>query len=399
MREDKKPIHGGRFVTRFVTETNGATLPLDRPSLERLVEMAYVASLEPEEGRYPTPLLYAPDPRAAHDRIGTLGIRFEEPLVLNPERIRRLAKVVPQRPHALFVQVRGGELVCLGTGVVERLRMQAFRKSVGLYLSVHGPGRLALSGPSYPIIEWRGDAVRRVHDVSHAALFGEVCRTALELRSRRMGLAPETLEHALLDEDYEAALGVTLGAVLAGIRDAGRGGCVVVLPRDAAEVPSLVHLSYTTRGPQLARRLTRRLARAEEGEVPEPAIARKDLHDAMAVARMGSVDGCLVLDASLVCIGFGGKIQGVEVPACRAVDAALGAPPTLAERAPPFDLGARGTRHQSAATLCVRHPGTVAFVISQDGEISAMASPDGRHVNVANPLGTYVGWSGTIDSA
>ncbi|MCA9265879.1 MAG: excinuclease ABC subunit UvrA, partial [Planctomycetales bacterium] len=131
----------------------------------------------------------------------------------------------------------------------------------------------------------------------------------------------------------------------------------------------------------------------------EPAIARKDLHDAMAVARMGSVDGCLVLDASLVCIGFGGKIQGVEVPACRAVDAALGAPPTLAERAPPFDLGARGTRHQSAATLCVRHPGTVAFVISQDGEISAMASPDGRHVNVANPLGTYVGWSGTIDSA
>lgn len=399
MRDDKKPIHGGRLVTRFITETNGATLPLDRPSLERLVEMAYVASLEPEEGRFPTPLLYAPDPRASHDRIGSLGIRLAEPLVLDPERIRRLAKVVPQRPHALFVQSRGGELVCLGTGVVERLRMQSFRKSVGLYLSVQGPGRLALSGPSYPIIEWRGDGVRRVHDVSHSALFRGVCRTALGLRAREMGLAADTLQRALLDEDYEAALGVTLGAVLAGIRDAGRGGCVVVLDKDAADVPALVHLTYETRGPELARRLTHRLARAERGEVPEPAIARKDLHDALAVARMGSVDGCLVLDARLVVLGFGAKIHGVELPPCRAVDAALDAAPALGERAPPWPLADRGTRHQSAATLCARHPGTVAFVISQDGEISAMASPHGRFVHVANPLGTYVGWSGTIDSA
>jgi len=399
VRGDRKPIHGGPFVARFVTETNGATLPLDRAALQDLVEIAFAASLEPEEGRYPTPLLYVPDPRAVHDRSGTLSIRFAEPLQLTPERVRRLARVVPQRPHALFVAPRGGDLVCIGTGIVERLRLQSFRPSVGLYLAVQGPGRLTLSGPSHPIVEWRGDVVRRVHDVSHAALFREVCRTALELRSRELGLGVDVLEQAMLDEEYQTVLGVALGAVIAGIRDAGRGGCVVVLPRDANDVPSLVRLGYETRGPELARRLTRRLSEAQGRSVPEPAVVRKDLHDALALARMGSVDGCLVFDARLLCRGFGGKIHGVQLPPCRAVDAPLGAATELVERAATWDLASRGTRHQSAATLCVRHPGTVAIVISQDGEISAMASPDGRLVHVANPLGTYVGWSGTIDSA
>lgn len=389
------------MVSTFLTETDGAVLPLDAAALERLVEMTWLASLEPEEGRYPTPLLYVPDPRVGPLRRRDLLVRFAEPIPLSAEVIRRLAKIVPQRPHAIYVRERRGRLECLGTGVVERLRRRTTRRTLGIHLAVQQPGRLTLSGPTYPIVEWRGDRVERVRDISQAAVFREVLRTALELRLRRAGAGVdmERLDREMLDVEYEDALALALGVAIAGIRDAGRGGCVVVLPRDAQELPPFLGLTWRTRGPQVGRSLVRALAHASEGAIPEPVVSRRDLDRAMALARMGSVDGCLVLDATLRCLGFGGKIHRVDIPPCKSVDAPLSGDPGLVEGAPAFDLRSRGTRHQSAATLCLLHPGTVAFVISQDGEISAMGSPNGRWVQVVSPLGTYVGWTGTIDSA
>ena len=90
-----------------------------------------------------------------------------------------------------------------------------------------------------------------------------------------------------------------------------------------------------------------------------------------AVAQMANVDGCVVLDADLTVVGFGGEIR-VDRPATPLplVDAAT------QTRLRSGDIEAFGTRHRSACRLCQARPGMLAFVVSQDSELRIFASDE-----------------------
>jgi hypothetical protein len=357
---------------------------ISREGMTRLVELAYRVSLSTEEGRHPRFVVFVPAP-ASEDYLALVA-RFDPPVTLTAQTLRRLVPSIPAGGHALCVREAGDELIATGvTGLrnpkdVPSPGRPAVSFGLGLpgfVLRVEGPGlaQATEKGQTWEL------AVGHVRGVSHYSVARPVSDwfngLSLHLISRfRDTCGPEELrEREMLGDPalvFDSVWAYVLGTTIA----AGHGGAFVVLPDDDEQH---LNVKYRVSDLDLFRDVLAYWRSCfDAGAVPDAAIlehrslhwqsARRWLYStARAIANLSNVDGCVVLDPKLRVLGFGAEIR---VPEEDVATAPLIEVDALSQRAcGEVDLTEFGTRHRSAYRLCSRRPGTLAFVVSQDREL------------------------------
>ena len=350
-----------------------APLPTSSAALAALLDSCYFATLLTEEGR---PTRFALAYVAPGDVDGIPARRLARPLPLTPDAIRRISPA--SDPELTSLGVHGsGDGLCIW-GLVDLPRLAALQ----VYGSDTGVIRVTYL---------------RQTQMTHARGIGRV----------RAGRDPSFLTSIQL---IAAAMGL-VGAqwyrprALLGLADelirAGHGGAILVSRRPRQEVlRGRITVTYPSLGP-----LTTLEEPVLEAQEANPAGSPDDelfqhfksvdrQSDIRRTARLGAVDGALLVDHHLRIIGFGAMIdvQGMRGPG-RAYAVDLPATMDLLRRTP-VDLASVsakrdltiddlvGQRHRSAIRWCsASEAASLALVCSQDG-VASLVAPIGRDGDV-----------------
>jgi hypothetical protein len=331
-----------RLAGHFAPRAEG----LDADAVEALVDAAFWASLQREEGYgAEISLAFLPAERAVRP------LRLATPLVLGPRALARLAPAVV-RPGIHLGVWRGEDgLVVWGTTRVA--------PSFCFVLEVLGPGLLVVkyrtrddSGKFRNVAVFEGEHVKFL-----AGAASDASGHHPLLRSLMAPAAPAADE----TEDVLLRLAVSM-------RAHRRGGTLIVVPAgtDVWRQSIVTPVAYAVEPPF-----------TELSELvcpPEPGARRPGALERVvdAVAGLTAVDGATVVDDRFRLLAFGAKIARPDgrsrvervvvsepVEGGVAVEAALG------------QVG--GTRHASAAQFAQDQPDSVALVASQDGRFTAFA--------------------------
>jgi hypothetical protein len=368
--------------------------------LQRLLELAFHTSLTTEEGRHPRFRFFVSAPSAV-DVMPPIA-RFDPPIPLRPDTLRRMVPAVSSRLHAVkVVEAKNGGLFADSVLAVDELGEAAGvgRPEIsmglglpGLMIRVDGPGRLRATERGFTW-ELRDG---RVRPLNHYAVISVVRKWFAELAaalSKEQGVAVPSGE-----EDPGVVFDAVWSFVLATTVAAGHGGAFVVIPGEPGDE---LRIKYPARDLDLARAVSafwrscfdaENLPGAAELEKKSAAwdAAKKRMFSASrALAELANVDGCVVLDRRFRLFGFGAEIRVAEEQV-KGWDCTESHPETLAPQAT-IDVERWGTRHRSAFRLCCARPGTLAFVVSQDGDLRVFfGSPEGPRVCAWQSLGSWM---------
>jgi hypothetical protein len=390
---------------------------LQTRALERVLTVAYQASLLREEGRTIRVRVVVASPEdfdgLAGPPDGLQPLIFDTPFAYTPEEVRRLASAAKYHRALIGVRADAETGACTIWGMVQSgpgwiQTAQGGRgpapapPSSALVVRVRGPGHVAVGRGNTTLAELRAGVVgspgmdlfrsRWLPD-RFAGTRAELTRLHAEERARAAAsgeawanLAPEVpplISQAMVRK------------FLAAMVSAHHGGTVILLPTesvdDVVRRDGLLRLKYAFRDEEPRRRyrrlilgLMRALARrgALLGVPSVDAEAYATLHDrdidaqrdaiyemSQLIAGLSEVDGAVVMTRRFELLGFGAEIVGELADVqhvTRALD--LEADDRVAE-----SLVADGTRHRSVYRLCGRVPGAVSFVVSQDGAVRFVA--------------------------
>ncbi len=319
----------------------------DVETIEALIDGAFWASLQREEGRVPRISL-------AHVAPDGDSMVFERALALNARELARLAPAVERPGIHLGVWPEGGRLRVWGTTRVVPVST--------LVLEVVEPGLL--------VVKYRrGDEFDKFGTI--AVLQGD---RIMEVDKGGASLPDcPALLSSLLGFDSPLPTGgapSVLAQLAVSMRAHGRGGSLIVVPAESdAWRESATHPIPYRVAPwaDLAQLLA-----AGDGERERPAW-RDALHRAVeAVAGLTAVDGATVLNERHEVLAFGVKLvrkRGAE----RVERVAVTAPVVgnVSKTVDPGVLG--GTRHLSAAQFVHDQRDALAMVASQDGRFTVFA--------------------------
>jgi hypothetical protein len=321
----------------------------DVQTIEALIDAAFWASLQREEGRSPRiSLAYLPPEASGH------AMAFARPLPLNARDLSKLAPAVERPGIHLGVWPHGGALRVWGTG-----------RSVPtntLVLEVMEPGLVVLKYR-------RGDEFDKFGTI--AVLQGDRIQVVDE-DAASLPDCPDLLTSLLGFDAPAPAAGPTsvLIQLAISMRAHKRGGSLIVVPSgsDAWQASASQPILYrVTPYDDLAR-----LLRTHDGE-----RAGTEWKDAFsravdAIAGLTAVDGATVMDECNQLLAFGVKLarkRGAErVERVSVTEPVVG---NLAEVVEPSALG--GTRHLSAAQFVHEQRDAMALVASQDGRFTVFA--------------------------
>lgn len=322
-----------------------AATNLDTSAIETMIDTAFWASLRREEGRSPTiSLAFVPPEEAGTPLV------FDHHLPLHAAGLARLAPAVERAGIHLGVWRQDGHFRVWGT--TRSLPPHCF------VLEVVASGVL--------VIKHRGEPFGKFINV--AVLEGDEVKFVDETR----GLVPDCpgVLRSLLGFELPNGRGESLNVlvqVAASMRAHGRGGALLVVPRDSAWQESIVTPILYALNPPFTEMASLLTARA-------PAAHDHDWHDDFAhavdsLAGLTAVDGATLISEQFDVLAFGAKItrrrghQSVErVTITEPIEGI--AMTTVA----PSQLG--GTRHFSAAQFVHDQRGAIALVASQDGRFT-----------------------------
>lgn len=393
----------------------------DEKELKRALSVAYLASMETEEGR-PIRFKMCLEPiclEASSDMLaGAFQVwEFQDERPLTVSEIRRLAPAVSYERGMIWVTfsendqsegtmaIRG--VVNIGKNWEEMRAAISYKEPKVPYLlnlDVHSPGAIRIYQGDRLIVELQqGELVSRhgVHQLPYQ--LNRTFRPGLkkiesEIQWPKIELGKDASEFNLL-----AHRNVFFGLVnLIQLR--GDGGTMVVLPPGSENVPSqsVLPLKYGFCPPQETLRLkfidvlTARhkfmdLVELHDLSGVNPEFISPDVADAQRsldkcfdglrsamdlVADFARVDGALLLSSDLRTYGFGGEIKtellghvdAKRISCPKQYLRSLGEPSSFQE----FDVESVGMRHRSALRLCGGEQNLTCFVISHDGPVSAI---------------------------
>jgi len=322
----------------------------DAETIAALVDLAFWASLQREEGRAPRiSLAFVPPETGAHAMV------FERALAADPRGLARVAPAV-ERPGIHLGAWPDGEGGLRVWGTTRSVPLLAF------VIEVVEPGLLVLK-------QRRGEEHDKFGTI--AVLAGDRVQVVDEAGAS-LPDCPGLLAQLLGFETPDPGDGSVnvLIQLAVSMRAHGRGGSLVVVPADAdgwreSAAQPIPYLVCPYAG--LAE-----LLRADESEQARRAW-RDSLERAVeAVAGLTAVDGATVLNARHEVLAFGVKLarrRGSE----RVERVALTAPVVgnAPETVEPSALG--GTRHLSAAQFVHDQRDALALVASQDGRFTVFA--------------------------
>jgi hypothetical protein len=331
----------------------GTPLP-DAAAIEALIDAAFWASLQREEGHAPEiSLAFLPCEQAVRP------LRLAAPLPLGPRALARLAPAV-ERPgiHLGVWREREGLAVWGTTRTIPRFCF---------VLEVVGPGLLVVKHRiSEDSPKFRNVAV---FEGEHVKVLS---RQAADFADQPPLLQSLLAPGASTDESVEVLLRLAVS-----MRAHRRGGTLLVVPagtgtwRDSIVTP----ISYAVEPPftELADHLR---GPRDDGPSSGPGGLGRVVD---AVAGLTAVDGATLITDRYALLAFGVKI-GRPDGRPRVEQVVLTEPVEGGASAvvPPVQLG--GTRHMSAAQFVQDQPDAVALVASQDGRftIFGWSAAEGR---------------------
>ncbi len=393
---------------------------LSDEGLRALLQAAYQASLQPEEGRYPSFRIFVS--QSETDRENPCLIPLGD-LSVHPKILHRVCHIVQVRTHALKVVERNGQLMCTGIIALRHhdRRLGAPPESsgppmVGMMIRVDGPGDIRVSemgvfctlrGGEARVFQHPFDSVPPVQSWTQE-LLDVLWQKCLDAGAQDPQSASDSSNYILGIEHLMMMVPEILGRVLFSVMRQKHGGAFAVVPTDA-NLRELIHINYQTAGCDLGVHISDYYVMAERMLQPRSSKAstdfqhawmdfesgaktlaqkREQLYSAVyAISSLANTDGCVVLNRDLQVRGFGGEIQ-IDQDDVDQVRIVRHHPAPQAELRPEA-LG--GTRHRSAFRLCALLPGTLCFVISQDGSLSVLFGRDGKQVDYWKGMGVQPG--------
>jgi hypothetical protein len=373
------------FANALGAHLEGPDLP-DLRELRSLVELAFFASLNEEEGQR-LAFTIAWMSGASADRA---VLEIARPVRATPKNVAKLAPATSREATAIAVRRAGDDLE------VWALLQQNEAHEQPLTIRALAPGVLRVELAGIP---------RALYTRGEILLLGGAHEVKSPARRLTAAFARWSREaDAKTRVDARAAI---VTRIAARALEHGHGGMILIVPAEAREPEGVrVHYSVGAGSDVLAQRYAElvesvpaeeRLARiagsrartaAGHARVRDEAQLRAA--DAVEfVARLTAIDNALLLDTDLRVRGFG--VQVIEGDA----------PQQSFEHVSPYsddvhvdDLSTfKGTRHPAGVIFCLRQPGEAAAIIaSQDGRLS-LAVKDAR--GVVEVLGSYertFGW-------
>lgn len=373
------------FANALGAHLEGPELP-DLRELRSLVELAFFASLNEEEGQK-IAFTIAWMSHASADRA---VFEIARPVRATPKNVAKLAPATSREATALAVRRAGDDLV------VWALLQQNEAQEQPLTIRALAPGVLRVELAGVP---------RALYTRGETLLLGGAHEVKSPARRLTAAFASWSREaDAKTRVDARAAI---VTRIAARALEHGHGGMVLIVPAEARE-PEGVRMHYPVGAgsdvlaqryaelvlglpaeERLARIAASR-ARTVDGHVLVRDEAQLRAADAVEfVARLTAIDNALLLDTDLRVRGFG--VQVIEADA----------PQQIFEHVSPYsddvhidDLATfKGTRHPAGVIFCLRQPGEAAAIIaSQDGRLS-LAVKDAR--GAVEVLGSYeraFGW-------
>jgi hypothetical protein len=361
-------------------KVGAAPLPRSVEEMASLLDVSFFATLLAEEGR-PTRFVVS---FIGPDDHGVAARRLASPVPFTPEFVRRLAPAGDPELSSLAVSRADDGLAIWGLLDVPRLF------GLQIFGSYTGRLRVRYLGQTQMVHAQGRGLVRREADPNFT--------TSTQLIAAAMGL--------VTPQSYRprALLGLADALI-----EAAHGGAILVSKRPGEEVRrQRVGLTYPTLEP--LRTLEEPVLEAQEAApaaLPDSELlahlkAVERQRDIYRSARLGAVDGAVLVDPHLRITGFGAMIdvKGMR-GAGRAFVVDLSATMQHLSEAP-VDLSrvsartevpveqAGGQRHQSAIRWCsTSRAALLALVCSQDGAASLIA-PIGRDgdVGIVNNIET-----------
>ena len=328
----------------------GAVAPQpDAETVAALVDLAFWASLQREEGRAPKiSLAYVPPDSGTHSMV------FERALAADPRGLARVAPAVERPGIHLGVWPEDGALRVWGT--TRSVPLLAF------VIEVVEPGLLVLK-------QRRGDEMDKYGTI--AVLEGDRVQVVDEAGAT-LPDCPDLLTRLLgfeVPDPVDGSVNVLIQLAVS-MRAHRHGGSLLVVPADAhGWQESAAHpIPYRVRPfSGLAE-----LLGAGDDERERPAW-RDALHRAVeTVAGLTAVDGATVLNEHHEVLAFGVKL--VRKRKAERVERVVVTAPVVGNTAKIVDPGVLGgTRHLSAAQFVHDQRDALAMVASQDGRFTVFA--------------------------
>ena len=414
---------------QFVSRHDHPAPPLPAPDdLRHILETAFFASLEREEGRQLQFMLCcAPDFAVKRDGPGDplAVLPIHPPRPVSVDTLRALAPAVSPNSAALLVHCPvddGPPGRCAVAGIVNVGSNLARARSgrsfyhrpapYALLIDVRNAGELHVYRGGIRLASLQAGHLQDQLPVSGLEFLPISGILACGERALRPRVRPPQHEPARETSDFQwIALLNTILAIVNGIRERGHGGTVLlVAPESRGTLPIRIKYDVDDRG-ALADRFVEFLnlrheltdARVAISEIA-PArsvdsalshlqnatfVAEEDLADAAdLVARLAGVDGALVLQSDLRVAGFGAEIV---LDAAQPVMASeVTGHRRRSEEWLSVDSERFGMRHRSALRCVARASNAAAFVVSQDGTVTFLWKQDERvllrrNVNTSNP--------------
>ncbi|MFO7168679.1 MAG: hypothetical protein DIU80_011720 [Chloroflexota bacterium] len=407
--------------------------PLPSPAkLRTLMEVAYLAGLEKEEGR---PLCFMicctmrseVIHRHGHERIVEMW-PFSACRPYNVQELRRLAVTCDIDTAAIWVEfspdpdeplvIRG--LLNLGSSWVRARRAFSYSHDAlpeALLVRVDAPGQLTVFQGSYVVATLRSGRIQIESPLSTGDLLGAYPLFREGQKLLRSQITPPRYEVLRDWDQFEWLTYVnTILAIVNGIQCSGHGGALI-LAASACELVSrereLVKVKYqlSSDPAHLRRRyvefmnirhqygdMVRQYAN-DHAATPQGQFSLGSLVDAQRrlaetcafIGNLAAADGALLLRTDLTVVGFGTEILLDRIRQAPVYELSN---PFRGQRSP-FDAEQHGTRHRSAMRLCATLPDLCVFVVSQDGGVSLIWSDNGEvYIKTGiQTTGVFLGYS------
>lgn len=410
-----------KWTTKAVGVFKRPPLP-SRAQLLRLLEAAYLAGHETEEGRpirftlCCTPEVDAVRRFQQDDTVEAW--RFASPRPFDVQELKRLAVTTDIDAAAIWVRFpdlsTGAPEVAgiLNLGRSWAAARQAFSLHYdalpdALIIRVDGPGTMTVYQGQIPLATLDGG---RLHDVGQGLGSLHGIQALVTDGHQRLSHMIEAPRHApaAMARDFEWTAYTNLLLALANAVKLGGHGGALVLAGSNSQVDAWVKLKYRLGAPvmHLAEHymalmaMRHRLAdlqwkhEIEEGASPGPGLepvvpalnklrlAYADVRDANQrlaeacgfIGQMAGADGAIVMGTDLGVLGFGGEIMIDRIapaPVYEVTNLSL-------RRGTPMDSEQFGMRHRSAMRLVTACPDAAVFVVSQDGGVSLVFNHQDR---------------------
>jgi hypothetical protein len=422
-----------RWETLSAHQHGPAPVLPEAPQLRHILETAFFASLEREEGRsLRFVLCCTPDLTVLRDGLGdeVPFVALQAPRPVTVESIRALAPAISPNNAAMLVRcprdVRAAD-ACTIAGVLHvGAQLARARSGRSFYhrpaprafmVDAREPGELHLYQGGFKLAGMRGG---RLHD--------QIAFSALEFLpiAKILGKGERALRPAVTVPENEptrewsdfqwTALLNTVLCTVNGVKAHGHGGTILlVAPGSESTLPVRIKYELGASVEVLANRFVhflnarhelagvKRRGRGAVAADAAPATmlpqlesatdaAEVELADAAdLVAQLSAVDGAVVLSSDLRVLGFGAEIVLDAAAPVSAYEVAEGVHlASAADQRPVVDSESFGMRHRSALRCISVAQEAAAFVVSQDGTVSLFWKQGRdvllkRNVNTANP--------------